>query len=60
MHGKILSRDYSKEGKESESLSEWDQNPNQSLLRAKWIEYKREFGYYNYKSESLEEELKEP
>lgn len=60
MHGKILSRNYSKEGEESESLSEWDQNPNQSLLRAKWIEYKREFGYYNYKSESLEEELKEP
>ena len=60
MHGKTLSREYSREGKEPESLSEYDQNLNQCPLRAKWIEYKREFGYYDYNSESLEEELKEP
>ena len=58
MHSKILSKDYSKERKEPEPLSEWDQNPNQSPLRAKWLEYKREFGYYDYDSESLVEELK--
>ncbi len=60
MHSKILSKKYSKERKEPEPLSEWDQNSLQSPLRAKWIEYKREFGYYDYESGSLEEELKAP
>ncbi len=58
MHSKVLSKNYSKEGKEPEPKSEYDKNPIQSPLRAKWLEYKREFGYYDCESGSLEEELK--